>query len=64
MGADGKQTPRDREKPTEYGLIEAFNGRLRTKCLNTSWFISMPGSASKNEGSTTTPNEPTWPLAT
>ena len=29
------------EKPTDNGLIEVFNGRLRAKCLNASWFISI-----------------------
>ena len=28
-------------KPTDKGLIEAFNGRLRAECLNASWFLSM-----------------------
>jgi putative transposase len=28
-------------KPTDNGLIEAFNGRLRAECLNASWFLSM-----------------------
>jgi putative transposase len=28
-------------KPTHNGYIEAFNGRLRAECLNTSWFLSM-----------------------
>ena len=26
-------------KPTDNGLIEAFNGRLRQECLNGSWFL-------------------------
>ncbi len=28
-------------KPTDNAYIEAFNGRLRAECLNTSWFLSM-----------------------
>jgi putative transposase len=28
-------------KPTDNGLIEAFNARLRAECLNASWFLSM-----------------------
>ena len=28
-------------KPTDNGLIEAFNGRLRQECQNESWFLSL-----------------------
>lgn len=28
-------------KPTDNAFIEAFNARLRTECLNASWFLSM-----------------------
>lgn len=28
-------------KPTENGLIESFNGRLRDECLNVNWFQSL-----------------------
>ncbi len=28
-------------KPTDYAFIEAFNTRLRSECLNASWFLSM-----------------------
>ena len=28
-------------KPTDNAFIEAFNGRLRTECLNTHWFLSL-----------------------
>lgn len=28
-------------KPTDNGLIEAFNGRLRAECLNENWFQSL-----------------------
>ena len=30
-----------RGKPTDNGLIEAFNGRLRAECLNENWFLSL-----------------------
>ncbi len=28
-------------KPTENGLIESFNARLRAECLNANWFLSL-----------------------
>lgn len=28
-------------KPTDNGLIEAFNGRLRAECLNENWFLNL-----------------------
>ena len=28
-------------RPTDDGLIEAFNARLRAECLNASWFLSL-----------------------
>jgi putative transposase len=28
-------------KPTQNGLIESFNGRLRDECLNVNWFASL-----------------------
>jgi putative transposase len=28
-------------KPTDNGLIEAFNGRLRAECLNEHWFLTL-----------------------
>jgi len=28
-------------KPTDNGLVEAFNGRLRAECLNENWFMSL-----------------------
>ena len=28
-------------KPSENGIIEAFNGRLRAECLNECWFLSV-----------------------
>ena len=38
-----------RGKPTDNGLIEAFNGRLRAECLNTNWFLSLDDARSKVE---------------
>jgi putative transposase len=34
-------------KPTDNGLIEAFNGRLRDECLNQSWFLSLEDAQEK-----------------
>jgi len=34
-------------KPTDNGLIEAFNGRLRQERLNESWFLSLEGTRNK-----------------
>jgi putative transposase len=28
-------------KPTDNAFIEAFNGRFRTECLNTHWFLTL-----------------------
>lgn len=36
-------------KPTDNGLIEAFNGRLRQECLNESWFLSLADAREKVE---------------
>ena len=36
-------------KPTDNGLIEAFNGRLREECLNESWFLSLEDAREKVE---------------
>ncbi len=36
-------------KPTDNGLIEAFNGRLRQECLNESWFLSLKDAKEKVE---------------
>ena len=36
-------------KPTDNGLIEAFNGRLRQECLNESWFLSLDDARGKVE---------------
>ncbi len=38
-----------RGKPTDNGLIEAFNGRLRAECLNESWFMSIDDAREKVE---------------
>ena len=38
-----------RGKPTDDGLIEAFNGRLRTECLNENWFMSIDDAREKLE---------------
>lgn len=40
-----------RGKPTDNGLIEAFNGRLRAECLNENWFLSLDDAKSKVEAS-------------
>jgi len=34
-------------KPTDNGIIEAFNGRLRQECLNESWFLSLDDAREK-----------------
>ena len=36
-------------KPTDNGLIEAFNGRLRAECLNENWFLSLDDAKRKIE---------------
>ena len=36
-------------KPTDNGLIEAFNGRLRAECLNENWFLSLDDAKTKVE---------------
>ena len=38
-----------RGRPTDNGLIEAFNGRLRAECLNENWFLSMDDARRKVE---------------
>jgi len=38
-----------RGKPTDNGLIEAFNGRLRAECLNENWFLSLDDARKKIE---------------
>jgi putative transposase len=34
-------------KPSDNGIIEAFNGRLRQECLNESWFMSLEDAREK-----------------
>lgn len=34
-------------KPTDNGLIEAFNGRLRAECLNEHWFLNLADAQQK-----------------
>ena len=36
-------------KPTENGLIESFNGRVREECLNENWFLSIEDAREKIE---------------
>ena len=36
-------------KPTDNAFIEAFNGRLRSECLNAHWFMSLPDAREKLE---------------
>ena len=36
-------------KPTDNGIIEAFNGRLRQECLNENWFLSLDDARQKVE---------------
>jgi putative transposase len=38
-----------RGKPTDNGLIEAFNGWLRAECLNENWFMSIDDAREKVE---------------
>jgi putative transposase len=37
-------------RPTDDGLLEAFNARLRAECPNTSWFRSMTDARDRIEG--------------
>lgn len=36
-------------KPTDNAFIESFNGKVRSECLNTSWFLSLKEAQSKCE---------------
>lgn len=36
-------------KPTDNGIIEAFNSKLRTECLNAHWFMSLADAREKLE---------------
>jgi putative transposase len=36
-------------KPTDNSFIESFNGKFRTECLNTHWFMSLDDARTKME---------------
>jgi putative transposase len=36
-------------KPTDNSFIESFNGKLRSECLNTHWFLSLDDARQKME---------------
>ena len=36
-------------KPTDNAFIEAFNGRFRSECLNTHWFLTLADAREKME---------------
>ena len=36
-------------KPTDNAFIEAFNGRFRSECLNTHWFLTLADAREKLE---------------
>ena len=36
-------------KPTDNAFIESFNGKFRTECLNTHWFLGLDDARSKLE---------------
>ena len=36
-------------KPTDNSFIESFNGKFRTECLNTHWFMSLDDARAKME---------------
>jgi putative transposase len=42
-------------QPTENGVIESFNGKLRDECLNANWFETLRRSG-------TFPQRSTWPI--
>jgi len=44
-------------KPTDNAFIESFNGKVRSECLNTSWFLSLKEAQSKCEAWRTDYNE-------
>jgi putative transposase len=50
-------------KPTDNALIESFNGRLRTECLNENWFLSLEDAEEKIEAWRTDYNEHRPPSA-
>ena len=45
-------------KPTDNAFIEALNARLRTECLNASWFLSMADARDRIEAWRVDGNEP------
>ena len=36
-------------KPTDNSFIESFNGKFRSECLNTHWFLSLADARAKIE---------------
>lgn len=36
-------------KPTDNAFVESFNGKFRSECLNTNWFLSLDEAARKCE---------------
>jgi len=44
-------------KPTDNAYIEAFNGRFRSECLNTHWFLTLADATEKMEAWRTYYNE-------
>lgn len=44
-------------RPTENGVIESFNGKLRDECLNTSWFETLDQARTEVESWRTDYNE-------
>ncbi|WP_082890437.1 integrase core domain-containing protein [Halotalea alkalilenta] len=37
------------DKPTDNASIESFNGKFRTECMNTHWFVSLDDALHKIE---------------
>jgi putative transposase len=44
-------------KPTDNSFIESFNGKFRSECLNTPWFLSLDDARQKMEDSRRDYNE-------
>ena len=42
-------------KPTDNSFIESFNGKFRSECLNTHWFLSLADAQKKLEDGVRTP---------
>ena len=38
------------DKPTDNSFIESFNGKFRSECLNTHWFMNLEDARHKNGG--------------